>query len=145
MTDAKQLIVIEKALYAVKNDGSVYRWGMIRDSENVYSSSYNTLVEPVLMESLSGIKHIFTVAERNYALSESGILYAWGNNTYESLGIGNNGESYVLEPMEVSFPEIVSIKRIYGVNDDYPQIFAEMHDGALYGWGYNQGTYGQIA
>lgn len=145
MTDAKQVIAIEKALYAVKNDGSVYRWGMIRNNENAYSPSYDTLVEPVLMESLSGIKRIFTVAERNYALSESGILYAWGNNSYGSLGIGSGGGSYVLEPTEVNFPESVNIKQIHGTPDSYPQIFAEMHDGSLYGWGYNQQNYGQSA
>ena len=68
----------------------------------------------------------------NFALTEDGSLYAWGDNEYGQLGIGNFKKGYLNKPVKVNINEPVK-EIIVG----HYSIYAVTKNGSLYSWGKN--------
>ncbi|WP_137158011.1 hypothetical protein [Rhizobium sp. FKL33] len=73
-------------------DGEVYVWGDNNQGKlgQGDTSNYEVLT-PVKVTGLDGVKieQIYMANGASYAISDEGVLYAWGQNTNGQLGIGN--------------------------------------------------------
>ena len=111
---------------ALMNDGTVRRWG------NYYGTT------PVSVAGLSGVDRIIGTSESTYAITNTGALYAWGQNTSGTIGNGASGS-------RVDTPYMVFSSGITDVNTSrfQPATLALRNDGTLWGWGQN--NYCQLA
>jgi alpha-tubulin suppressor-like RCC1 family protein len=89
---------------AVTNVGAVYTWGCGVDGQCGHGD-FRDVPRPRVVAALAGITvasvhcgHNFTIA-----VSDTGEVYAWGNNTYGQLGNGGSGKSAV--PVRIPPPD----------------------------------------
>ncbi|CCV64875.1 hypothetical protein BN85412980 [Alteracholeplasma palmae J233] len=70
------------------------------------------------------------------ALTESGKLYSWGNNSVGELGLGSNSESVYYEPREVTFfrENNIEIEKIYA---GHYASYIVTKSKKVYSWGMN--------
>lgn len=90
----------------------------------------NNFKEP---QKISNLKNIIKVAcgdAHTLALSEDGVVYAWGQNAYGQLGNGIDYDDY-LEPVKLQFPE-----KIVYVSCGSLSSAAISESGVLYTWGW---------
>jgi alpha-tubulin suppressor-like RCC1 family protein len=76
---------------AVTNAGQVYAWGYNGYGELGQGNTTNSAA-PILVPFPAGTDVVAVAAghDTSYALSSSGMVYAWGSNEYGQLGIGNS-------------------------------------------------------
>lgn len=72
-----------------------------------------------------------------YAIATDGKVYSWGNNSYGTLGLGDDDDKWA--PTLIAGLEGKNIKEIICNNGS---VFALTNDGKVYSWGYN--NYGQL-
>lgn len=113
---------------ALTNNGYVYSWGL----NNVGQLGRETLSDnnntPMIIESLSDIRAISTSHNHSLALSNSGTVYAWGQNYTGQLGDGTNIDR--ADPIEITgLPKIVEVT----AGHKFSLALAENSD--VYAWG----------
>ncbi|MDC0762564.1 RCC1 repeat- and reductase domain-containing protein [Brevibacillus sp. AG] len=115
---------------ALKNDGTVWAWG-----DNQYGQSglgkntYNSKV-PVQIEGMTDIIDISTGYNYSLALKSDGTVWAWGENSYEQLGINNKTTQYT--PVQV-----MNLENVTEVEAGRYYSFAKKEDGTVWAWGSN--------
>jgi alpha-tubulin suppressor-like RCC1 family protein len=101
---------------ALKNDGTVWAWGLnqdgrLGDGTNTDSST------PVQVSDLDGVKGIAAGGAHSLALKDDGTAWAWGANPYGQLGNGTNtlvpdmserGQGNGTNTVDINTPEQVS-------------------------------------
>ena len=97
---------------------------------------------------LSNIKKIACADTTVYALSNEGVLYAWGSDFYGLLGDGdsnNNGRNYLRAnlPVEVKIGNELQSKPVIDIKAKGRISFIQTEDNSLYFLGFNE--YGQAA
>lgn len=132
----KKIYTIDKSAFALTDDGSVYAWG---DNTNgmlglgVSDAIVNTPQKITTINSFIKDLVVNRLKFSVLALTANNSLYAWGDNQYGQLGIGNNN-SIVTTPTKVN-GFTGNIKQIYtGVYSTY----ALTEDSSVYTWGSNQ-------
>lgn len=120
--------------YALLSDGSLYAWGDNSDGRLGIGNTDNQ-TKPVKVTGITGkIKQLLTFMDVGrrfiYAITEDGSLYAWGNNYYGQLGVGD--EVNKNRPTKVNLPS--KLKEL--ITTDY-STYAILEDGSLYAWGSN--------
>ena len=118
-------------------DGSVWTWGSNLTGELGNGSTFNGITaKPVHVlgpggaGNLTGVVAVAGGANHSLALTSTGIVYAWGSNTYGQLGDGSTTDRY--SPVQVSnLPGIVAIAA--GDSDS----LALDANGQVWAWGYN--------
>ncbi|MBN2440032.1 MAG: Ig-like domain-containing protein [Spirochaetales bacterium] len=117
--------------YAILDNGSVWGWGannrgQLGDGTTVSSST------PVLLPVLSNIKKIVGGTEyNNYALTNDGLVFAWGDNSDGFLGLGNKINSY----MPTQIPQLTTIQDI---SAGETHVLALDSNGVIWAWGANE-------
>jgi alpha-tubulin suppressor-like RCC1 family protein len=89
---------------------------------------------------------VYAYLDTGYLLSESGDLFAWGDNESGQLGLGDKDENYDGNGGRNYLPQNVSAKCGIKFTEVFPGVatFALSEDGELYGWGKNsQGMLGK--
>ena len=78
ISDVKQLDVGGRAVYALKNDGTVWAWG--RSSNNGFDLGTGRAREnyPVQLKSLANITKVWAEDGRGFALDADGTIWGWG-------------------------------------------------------------------
>lgn len=121
------------------SDGSVYTWGSYKKGVLGYNSNQD-VKQPKKVDFFNDKKVLKIAAgpDFNYALTEDGKLYSWGNNDYGQLG--NPSKSSYEPPSEVrGFGD----HKIADVSAGDTFVAALSNDGKLYSWGYgNEGQLG---
>lgn len=137
----KNIVKVAAAGYyslALTADGEVYGWG-----NNSYGQSAEVLNgdvhEPTVISSLSdkGIVQIYAGENHAMALTNSGEVYGWGNNTYGQLG----NSSYANSSPVIHIPNY-SNKNIKQLSLGTRHTVALTQDGDVYATGSNE--YGQL-
>lgn len=133
---------IHSHVMALTKNGDIYTWGSnfygeIGNGEPVVNQLGQPLIETTVLTPyrVSFEEEIIAVATGrcvSYALTKDGILYAWGDNSWGQLGIGDPGVMHSSTPLQVAIPETV----VMIVSGDY-HAYALSESGKLYGWGYN--------
>jgi hypothetical protein len=122
--------------YAIGSDRHLYSWGFNGDGELGNGTSGDLVPTPVVV-SLPAKVTPTAVAGGGvgaFAKGSNGHLYAWGDNRFGGLGIGESGGSSDT-PVQVSLPSGVTPTAIAGGSVDG---YAIGSDGHLYAWGDNE-------
>ncbi|UOE43451.1 RCC1 domain-containing protein [Agromyces larvae] len=123
---------------ALAADGTVYSWGLNDAGQLGRTGDERT---PALVAFPAGTPPISSIDAGSWksavALDGAGTAWAWGLNTYGQLGDGTTASSP--EPVEVVFPETVSVSQIFA--GTYFTA-ARTDDGRVWVWGRN--NWGQL-
>ncbi|HEX3029659.1 MAG TPA: hypothetical protein VHT34_10240, partial [Clostridia bacterium] len=126
---------VDDTSYAVKSDGTVWKWGMVEP--------YIPAGTPVKVAGLQDIvdikasKNIYEVNDIFYlALKSDGTVWSWGDNSCGQLGNGSKVTNYT--PTQV--PDLYNVIAIATGNNFS---VALKSDGTVWSWGLNY-SYGQL-
>ncbi|XP_040439804.1 RCC1 and BTB domain-containing protein 1 isoform X6 [Falco naumanni] len=121
---------------AVVNNGEVYGWGYNGNGQLGLGNNGNQLT-PCRVGALHGvcILQIACGYAHTLALTDEGLLYAWGANTYGQLGTGN--KSNQLSPMQIMMEKerVVEIAACHSAHTSA----AKTQSGQVYMWGQCRG------
>lgn len=132
----KRVLANDHYSLVLSKDGLIYAFGKNNYSQLGDKDNNNSFLPHVISE-IQQVAHIFSSSffESYFALTENGNLYAWGDNNYGQLGLGE-GRIY-------KFPKRVkTLSNIIGMSTDFRSIFVVNRDGEAYGFGDN--TWGQL-
>jgi hypothetical protein len=74
---------------AVKSDGSLWAWGSTTSGNLGLGSMDSTVATPARVGTASNWASVSAGYEQTLALKSDGSLWAWGDNFYGDLGLGN--------------------------------------------------------
>ena len=128
----------------LSEDGNVYAWGQNNRGQLGLSLEIKRTVRvttPTLIprEKFGGekIKQIATTESTSFALTETGILYSWGDSDYGQMGDG------VADPIENDLPDLINtptrtlLSNVKKVSAEGTTAMAITNDGEVYVWGNN--------
>jgi alpha-tubulin suppressor-like RCC1 family protein len=123
---------------ALTSTGSVYAWGMNKYGE-LGDGTLKQRLLPVLVHFPAGVTIVAIAAGEfhSLAVSSTGVVYAWGANTYGQLGNGTTVNSAL--PVQVLLKSGV-VATAVGAGDSHSLVVTST--GAVYTWGKN--TFGQL-
>lgn len=75
--------------------------------------------------------------DSSLALTEEGLVYSWGSNSYGKLGIGSEKINFIPIPKKIE-----DLKNIHKIKCGTNHCLALDKDGVLYSWG--SGTSGEL-
>ena len=131
----KELITTGLSSYAILKDDSLYAWGYNSDGQLGVGDEENRNT-PTKITGINGkIKDLIINYNSTYVITETGSLYAWGNNESSKLGVGDEVNRNT--PTKVNLPG--KIKKLI---TSFSASYAILEDGSLYAWGYNY--YGEL-
>lgn len=127
-----------RSAYALTENGEVYAWGgnnMGQLGLGLETGRKVAVGNPTLIDKArfggEKIKQIASTEMTAYALTESGEMYAWGDNDYGQLGIGNDDSGYF-----TAVPEKLFVENVEKISARSTNAMALM-DGKAYAWGQN--------
>ena len=130
--------ITKSSFYAITENGELYVWGDNSDGQLGIGNTDNQ-TKPIKVTGITGkIKELgtYTVSGLSiygssiYAITEDGSLYAWGNNYFSNLGLGDRVDRNT--PTKVNLPGKIKELRNY-----FNSVYALMEDSSLYTWGKN--------
>jgi len=101
-------------ILALTNHGKVYSWGENTDGQ-LGLNDLQTRYEPSIVEEISQhpITQILAVDNMSYALTKSGVVYAWGENKEGSLALEHDNPKVTKpEPMYRMFSKESQVKKL---------------------------------
>ena len=131
--DWKAIVGGKRYTLALKNDGTLYAWGL-NDYGQLGIGNTNNQNTPQQVGSNSNWQAITAGGGHSLALAKDGTLYAWGANKFGQLGDRTNADKDV--PTKIGSD---TWKAIYAGGEHTLGIKS---DGTLYAWGAN--TFGQL-
>ncbi|CAK9815309.1 RCC1 and BTB domain-containing protein 1 [Anthophora plagiata] len=124
---------------AVTDNGNVYSWG-----SNKYGTlgigNYEDKPRPCKVKNLNGVR-IEKVAcgmEHVLALSDEGVIYVWGCNTFGQLGFVEQPDD--CSPHKLDVPEMRKVIDIAATNSNHMSTAMDM-DNRIYIWGHCRGLH----
>jgi len=105
--------------YALDSDGYVYAWGHGANGAMGNGTNTSVNIQPARVPSLSNVKHIYVSDSYLgyadvFALTEDGLLYAWGYNASSMLGMSKT--TTVTTPTLVPLPSELAARSIVKVS-----------------------------
>ena len=122
---------------AIKNDGTVYAWGMnaygrLGDGSTTQRNAPVQVVGVGGTGTLGGIVAVAAGEGHSLALAGDGKVYAWGQNVQGQLGLGAADVNDHPAPAQVP-----GLSNITAVAAGYRFSLALRNDGTVFAWGYN--------
>jgi alpha-tubulin suppressor-like RCC1 family protein len=116
---------------AVKNDGTVWTWGLNTYGQlGIGSSDGNPHPVPVQVSTLTGITAVASGTWHILALKNDSSVWAWGNNQYGQLGDGTSTDRWI--PIQVNL-----LSGITEVAAGSEHSLSIKNDGTARSWGRN--------
>jgi LPXTG-motif cell wall-anchored protein len=125
---------------ALTSTGAVYGWGYNGQGQlghGTTTSSYRTPVDTLIPAGDTVVGLAAGLGFQSFAITSTGSLLAWGDNTYGQLGDGSSTRRTA--PVPVHLPAGTEITAVASGDD---HALALTSTGEIYAWGYNR--YGQI-
>ncbi|XP_066933658.1 probable E3 ubiquitin-protein ligase HERC4 [Clytia hemisphaerica] len=99
---------------ALCSDGQLYGWGNNEFGQLGFGKKSKKETKPQLITVLQGcpIVHIATGGFHSFALTVSGLVFAWGKNSYGQLGLGNVEDKCYPTKVKLSLPQGQSVRYI---------------------------------
>lgn len=125
---------------ALTSGGSVLAWGYNYDGElgNGHSGSATATPVKVKLPKHTKVVRIAAGCYHSLALTSTGKVLAWGQNSYGELGNGSSGAPKDA-PVKVKLPQGV---KVHAIAADYADSMALTSTGEVLAWGYN--AYGEL-
>ena len=118
--------------YAMTTSGAVYAWGDNTDGQLGNGSTGGQSATPAAVPVPGNVVGIAAGQDTAYALTESGDVYAWGDNTY-----GQLGDDPTMNPTQSNTPVQVSgLSGVSGIAAGGTTAYAVV-SGAVSAWGNN--------
>ena len=118
---------------AVTSTGQVYAWGNNSDGQlGNNSTTQSDVPVAVQMPSRTYVTAVAAGHDSSYALTATGSIYAWGNNSDGQLGNNSTTQSDVPAFVQLYYPNVA--KAIAAGSD---HVLALTASGQVYAWGYN--------
>ena len=120
--------------YVINRDGEVYAWGNNGYGQlGIENTEYQST--PVKIDGVTNVEKIYVNDDSAsvYAKTIKGEVYAWGNNGYGQLGIGNTED----QSSPVKIEGLANVKEIYVNNYYLGSAYAKTITGEVYAWGNN--------
>ncbi|XP_056907494.1 RCC1 and BTB domain-containing protein 1 isoform X1 [Takifugu flavidus] len=133
---AVSIVCGQTSSLAVVDNGEVYGWGYNGNGQLGLGNNGNQLT-PCRLVALQGlcVQQVVSGYAHSLALTDEGLLYAWGANTYGQLGTGN--KSNQLSPVQIMTEKerIVEIAACHSTHTSA----AKTQSGQVYMWGQCRG------
>jgi alpha-tubulin suppressor-like RCC1 family protein len=130
---AVSLVAGSNHAYAILNDGSLYAWGYNGQGQVGDGTTTNALTPKLVSGLPATVANVASGSDHVLALLTNGALYAWGDNAYGQLGIGNTTDALV--PVQLTLPG--GATSIIDVATKVSASFALDSSGQIWGWGDN--------
>ncbi|XP_028249007.1 RCC1 and BTB domain-containing protein 1-like isoform X2 [Parambassis ranga] len=133
---AVSIVCGQTSSLAVVDNGEVYGWGYNGNGQLGLGNNGNQLT-PCRLAALQGlcVQQIVSGYAHSMALTDEGLLYTWGANTYGQLGTGN--KSNQLTPVQI-MPEKDRIVEVAACHSTHTSA-AKTQSGQVYMWGQCRG------
>ncbi|CAK9798777.1 RCC1 and BTB domain-containing protein 1 [Anthophora quadrimaculata] len=124
---------------AVTDNGNIYSWG-----RNEYGTlgigNYEDKLSPCKVKSLTGvlIEKVACGMHHVLALSDEGVVYVWGCNSFGQLGCAK--ESHICNPQKLEVPEMRKVIDIAATNSNHMSTAMDVGN-RIYIWGHCRGLY----
>ena len=122
----------------IKEDGSLWGWGMNANGQLGFESEEQYLAKPQQIFQDTDWMEVAAGAFHTIALKTDGTLWGCGLNGNGQTGVGNNGMGYNI----FEFEQIGTDTCWKQVEACYSSSYAIKKDGSLWAWGYN--AYGML-
>lgn len=146
LTSVVSIVGGYESAYALKADGSVWAWGSSMSGQLGPMATSGLQATPIRVAGMPQVTQIAASAgQAVYARAIDGSVWAWGDNTDGSLGIGTSGNTggVASSATPTQIPGLSNVLTIgAGGRPRNGSGFAVKSDGTLWSWGHNQ--YGQL-
>lgn len=140
-----KIICVDRIYYGLTTTGKLYNWGYGRKFGHDQNIDQKIeVLEPTLIKNLASEEIIDIIsiicydAGRIFAITKSGNVYGWGNNTHGGLGLGIL-KPYISLPTRISalnnVIEIVPSDAYWKSDSEHLTFFALTRSGEIYAWG----------
>lgn len=122
-------------ILALKNDGTVYAWGLAASGQLGIggSGSPTPVPTPTLVSGLYNVVSVWANGTQSFAILSDGTVKGWGANSSGNLGTGLTTPAKLYTPGDI----VVGVKDIQYFGCGALHNFAILKSGSLYGWGWN--------
>lgn len=129
---------------ALSTTGNIYAWGDNYSGQLGLGDTTRRNKPTKLNYNFDGkvIKVLLTY-DSSYALTDTGKLYAWGDNYNDQLGIDNNGQDVATPALVSTANSAMAGKKIIGLSDTGNMAWSD--NGSIYAWGMGLGLGGQCS
>lgn len=129
-----QLVLSEdqKRAYAITH-GTLYAWGnnangVLGVGDNAADTVWTPQAVEIPEESGAVMRVVANNNGQTFALTQEGVLYAWGNNTANTLGLGEGQAAFVTTPAQIA----TNVKQVHLSEGS---VYMVMNDGSVKRWG----------
>ncbi len=116
---------------AVQENGSVWCWG--RDTNGQVGADNPGVIEffPILLNGISSARYIYAGFQHACAITNSDVMYCWGQNNFAQLGAGDFQDS--------NTPRLANIKSLHPISADLGNAHTCIleQNGKVFCWGSN--------
>ncbi|HPS77852.1 MAG TPA: PKD domain-containing protein [Thermoanaerobaculaceae bacterium] len=115
---------------AVRNDGVVLSWGLNNSGQLGYNTGNSVRDQPTAVPDLQDVVEVSAGYAFSLALTVSGEVWSWGDNSFGQLGAGS--ETYRVKPSKVP-----GLPRISSIAAGGFHALVVTPAGKVWAWGYN--------
>lgn len=124
----------DEASFAVSEGGDLYAWGSNEYGQLGFGDQDTSPhVDPLIVPNLTGVEDVAAGRDHVLAVTEEGVVYAWGRGSSGQIGDGSSGIlALKLKPVPIELP-----RRALTLAARANASFAVLEGGEVFGWGQN--------
>ena len=117
---------------AIRDDGSLWAWGMNNESQIGTGSASPSRNTPVEIQIDGNVRTVVAGSGHSFAITSDGNLWAWGDNS--DRGLGHDAVTAILHNPTIVMQDVIA------VSSGSRYTMAQRTDGSLWVWGRTQPT-----